>query len=313
MADMKIAIIGAGLAGLACARALQEAGHSPVLFDKSRGVGGRLSTRRAEGGLRFDHGAQFVTARMPSFSAILDKAQLAGRAARWDDGAPEPHIVGTPGMSSIAKHLAAGLDIWLGVTTKAVSATSEGWRIDTDRGSWSCRRLVLAVPAPQAMRLLGDAVPLARDISAVKMAPCLALMASFAAGTPTPFRSRRDPDDALDWIALNSSKPDRDGPPSWIAHAAPAWSQAHLEHPREEIATLMLPLLCERLGLDPTSAHHVAAHRWRHARVTTPLGAPFARSQAGTLNAGGDWCLGARAECAWESGTAIARDVLDDG
>ena len=174
-----------------------------------------------------------------------------------------------------------------------------------------CEHVVLAVPAPQARALLGVASELAQAISAVQMAPCLALMASFEDGTPAPFRSRRDPEDAMDWIALNSSKPGREGPPSWVAHASPAWSLENLERPLEEIAALMLPMLYDRLGVDPASARHVAAHRWRYARVTTALEAPFARNEAGTLYAGGDWCLGARAERAWESGLAIARDITD--
>ena len=310
MAGIDIAIIGAGLAGLACARALREAGRSPVLFDKSRGVGGRLSTRRAEGGLRFDHGAQFVTALKAGFSAVLRDAQMAGRAAPWDSGSADHCIVGTPGMNNIAKHMAEGLDIWLGVAASTISPEADGWRIETNGGTWTSRRVVLAVPAPQAVKILGKAHPLAQDIAKVQMAPCLALMASFEAGTEVPFQSRRDPGGAIDWIALNSSKPDRWGPPSWVAHASSAWSLENLELPPEQIAGLMLPMLCDRLGVDPSSARHVAAHRWRYARVTDPLGVPFARNEAGTLYAGGDWCLGARAEYAWESGTAIAQDIL---
>ncbi len=58
---MRIAVIGAGLSGLACATALQEAGHRVAIFEKSVGVGGRMSTRRVDtvlGGTTFDHGAQ---------------------------------------------------------------------------------------------------------------------------------------------------------------------------------------------------------------------------------------------------------------
>lgn len=45
---MTVAIIGAGMAGLSCARALVQAGVAVELFDKGRGPGGRMSTRRVE-------------------------------------------------------------------------------------------------------------------------------------------------------------------------------------------------------------------------------------------------------------------------
>ena len=75
----------------------------------------------------------------------------------------------------------------------------------------------------------------------------------------------------------------------------------------------MLPLLCDRIGADPASVTHAATHRWRHARVTQPLGQPFLCSGDASLYLGGDWCLGARIEAAWDSGTAIADDLLARG
>ncbi|TGN44114.1 FAD-dependent oxidoreductase, partial [Paracoccus liaowanqingii] len=66
---IRVAIIGAGLAGLTCAGRLAQAGLSVTLFDKGRGPGGRLATRRADDGLRFDHGALWLAARDPGFAA----------------------------------------------------------------------------------------------------------------------------------------------------------------------------------------------------------------------------------------------------
>jgi len=43
---MRVAIIGAGLTGLTAASLLRDAGVEITVFDKSRGLGGRLSTRR---------------------------------------------------------------------------------------------------------------------------------------------------------------------------------------------------------------------------------------------------------------------------
>jgi hypothetical protein len=72
----------------------------------------------------------------------------------------------------------------------------------------------------------------------------------------------------------------------------------------------MLPLLCDRLGAPLAAVTHASTHRWRYARVTHPLGQPFLRSDDASLYLGGDWCLGARIEAAWDSGIAIAADLL---
>jgi renalase len=78
----RVAVVGAGMAGLACARALADAGIAVVCIDKSRGPSGRLATRRADG-WQFDHGAQYFTARDPGFRAQVHEWLQAGVAARW--------------------------------------------------------------------------------------------------------------------------------------------------------------------------------------------------------------------------------------
>jgi predicted NAD/FAD-dependent oxidoreductase len=65
-----VAIVGTGIAGLAAARYLRERGIACTLFDKSRGLGGRMATRRVDT-LHFDHGAQFFTARSARFASLV--------------------------------------------------------------------------------------------------------------------------------------------------------------------------------------------------------------------------------------------------
>jgi renalase len=80
-----------------------------------------------------------------------------------------------------------------------------------------------------------------------------------------------------------------------------------------DIASCMLPLLCDRLNISHDKVTHAAAHRWRYARVTRALGQPYISSADATLYLGGDWCIGARVEAAWDSGTALAEDILARG
>ena len=304
-------VIGAGMAGLACARALQDAGRPVRVLDKGRGIGGRVATRRADtpaGELRFDHGAQYVTARDPEFAAMLAGSQAA---AVWDDGAAHPHYVGLPGMSGLPRALAEGLDVTSGVAVTAVRRDGPVWQVTTDGAVIEAERVVLTVPAPQVAPLIGPGHALVPELREVRMAPGLTLMAAFPADAPAPFISRKPPDGPLAFVARDNSKPQRaEGAVTWVAQASPEWSATHLEDDKSTIARRMLPLLCEAIGAEPDTVLHLDAHRWRYARVTTPLGQPFLRDTTGTLHLGGDWCLGPRVEAAWASGTAIARDIL---
>ena len=308
----RIAVIGAGMAGIACARLLADAGREVIVLDKGRGIGGRMATRRvllAAGETAFDHGAQYVTAREPEFAAAL--AALGDAAARWDVGTANPRFVGRPGMSGIVRAMAAGLDVRQRTEVSRLRAAPGGWRIEAGSAHIAAERVVLTVPAPQAGALLEEGHPLGEAISAVRMAPCLTLMAAFAHGAPSPFRTWQGENGPLAWIAQDSSKPGRArAATAWVAQASPAWSARHLEEPPQAMVARLLPELCRTIGAEPASVLYASAHRWRHARVTAPLGLPFLADASGTLHLAGDWCLGARVEAAWLSGSAAAQDIL---
>jgi predicted NAD/FAD-dependent oxidoreductase len=313
-----VAIVGSGMAGLACARALTDAGLQTAIIDKGRGVGGRLATRRVES-FQFDHGAQYVTAKTPGFAQVLSEMKTANTAADWPIHGTGVRTVGTPGMASLAKYLATGLDLRQGLQVTAAVPTSAGWRIECkDSAPVIAACMVITAPAPQIGPLLahGDSngmhnTRLLEPLAAVAYDPCLTLMAAVE-GNHAGFNTREDANDALAWIAQDSSKPGRSAlnVTTWVAQAGPVFSQDHLEKEPAEIAALMVPMLCERIGASPTQVVYSAAHRWRYARVRTPLGQPFLASSDQRLYLGGDWCLGARVEAAWQSGVAIAQDIL---
>jgi renalase len=306
-------IVGAGMAGLACARRLAQAGMPTTVLDKGRGIGGRMATRRVTLGaqdIRFDHGAQYFTLKDAGFARMLD--DLPDAAAPWDDGAATPHLVGRPGMSALPRRMGEGLRVHQQVEVTGLQRSAKGWTITSSDGTrHDAAQIVLTIPAPQALRLLGADHPFAEALQAVQITPCLTLMAAFAADAPRPFVNRSDPDHPLAWIAQDSSKPDRaDEITTWVAQASPAWSAQYLEDTPVQITARMLPLLADTLGLAAPDALYAAAHRWRYARVTKPLGQPFLHSGQDGLYLGGDWCIGPRVEAAWQSGDAIAQAII---
>ncbi|MEM8732405.1 MAG: FAD-dependent oxidoreductase [Pseudomonadota bacterium] len=302
---MRIAVIGAGLAGVTAARALADAGLSPVIFDKGRGIGGRLATRRGDGGFQFDHGAQYLPADSSGFAAVLERAKAAGVAVPWtlDDG--RDVVVGTPGMNALPKYLAQGLDVRQEAEIDAIRKAQGGWSL---AGS-VFDRVICTVPAPQAMRLVAEMGALCDALSVVVMDPNLTLMLALPAEASPSFAARSDLDDSVAWLACNSSKPDRPGPGCYVAQASLAWSKAHLELEKSEIAERLLPSVCHHLGVDASDAIYVAGHRWRYAQASKPLAQPYLSADE-TLFLGGDWALSGRAEGAWQSGQAMAEAVL---
>ena len=129
---MQIAIVGAGMAGLSCATRLAALGHELVLFDKGRGPGGRMATRRVEADgtmLRFDHGAQYFTARDPRFVEQVARWEREGVVARWDL-AGEDAWVGTPGMNAPIRAMAAGLDVRWGLRAERLRREGARWHVN---------------------------------------------------------------------------------------------------------------------------------------------------------------------------------------
>jgi len=92
------AIVGAGVAGLACARRLVEAGQSVVVVEASDGVGGRVRTDVVDG-YRLDRGFQVLLTAYPEVRRVLDLDALdihafSPGATIWIDG--EGYDIGDP-------------------------------------------------------------------------------------------------------------------------------------------------------------------------------------------------------------------------
>ena len=320
----RVAVIGGGMAGLACAGALHGAGAAVTLFDKGRGAGGRLATRRVDG-LAFDHGAQYATARDPEFVAAMQAMHAAGDAAPWP-AAGDGCWAGLPGMSAMARHLERrGVGQ---VRTRRHAAflhrSAEGWTVRhrdagetapglvSDEGG-ECDgpfdRVAVALPAPQAAALL-QPHRFAAEAAGAVMAPCWGMMLAFPGAThgPDVLRPSTGP---LGWVSRDSSRPGRAAAPEcWIAHATADWSRAHLEQPAGAVLADLQAAFVAATGIDAPPSH-AAVHRWRYARAETPLGKPALWDAATALGVCGDWCLGARVEAAFMSGRALARMMAE--
>lgn len=326
-----IAVIGAGLAGLSCAQALLQAGHTVHVFDKSRGPSGRMSTRRAEddnGPWQCDHGAQYFTARNPAFRAEVARWQQAGVAALWNarlasfDGnawttpaTPLERFVGTPRMTSpaawLVQHLGEPALAQWQTTVQRLDHSEGGWTITSaEHGLHSPRysAVLLAVPAPQAVPLLAPVSPAGSAIAAsARMRGSWAVMLRYASPVALPWEGAFINTGPLRWVARDSSKPGRTGQETWLLHASPEWSEAHIEDSAEAVTTALLTAFAALGGPAPLAA---TAHRWRYADTEPALTQGSWWDAQMRLGLCGDWLHGGKVEGAWLSGRALAQQVL---
>jgi predicted NAD/FAD-dependent oxidoreductase len=305
---MRIGIVGAGMAGLSCAEALRAQGHRPVLFDKGRGPGGRMSTRRIDtvlGEARFDHGAQYLTARDPGFVARVGEWAGAGHVARWAPAGDDPGDgawVGTPAMNAPIRAMAeAGEVRWHTVIDRLAREADGGWRIADERFD----AVIVAVPAEQVAPLVaGHDDGLADLARSAVSAPCWTVMAAFDDRVPVEGDRLTD----LGVIASavrNSAKPGRTGPEAWVLQATADWSHAHIENDPDLVMQTLLAAFADHIGTALPATIATGAHRWRYAKVAA-LDHGAVWNPAIRLGACGDWLLGARIEAAWLSGQRLA-------
>ncbi len=309
---MRFAIIGAGMAGLSCADVLQAAGHIAALFDKGRGPGGRMSTRRMQtplGEVCFDHGAQYFTARDPAFRNLTGAWHNAGIVAPWPIAAPDGWV-GVPGMSAIISRMAHTHDVHWGQLVTAAEQCPAGWRL-THNGEKSgpFDAVIVAVPAEQAAPILSlRDFAMARSALLSRSQPCWTGMFVFdrPLGTLPPVMRERG---NIAWAARNNAKPGRAGPEAWVVQASGPWSHDHLELAQDEIAALLLGELQKAAVCEIPEPIAAAAHRWRFALSSgTGTGAMWNPDLG--LGVCGDWLLGPRIECAWMSGRMLGDAIL---
>jgi renalase len=308
---VKIAIIGAGMAGLSCGDALVRAGHEATLFDKGRGVGGRMSTRRTEtvaGQAFFDHGAQYFTARDPGFLAVVGDWESRNVAARWPDAGHDAWV-GVPGMNAVIRDMAARHDVELGFLAKGLVKDDGRWHVAGESGARGpFDAVVVATPAEQAASILAlHDFDMARAALQARSQPCWTAMYAFARPIALHADFLKDVG-AIAWAARNNAKPGREALECWVVQANPTWSSEHLEESADAIAQALQGLLEKAVGAPLPEIVYSAAHRWRFAMSSGSghgaLWNPYIR-----LGVCGDWLVGARVECAWLSGQDLARKL----
>ena len=331
-----VAVVGAGVAGAACARALCDAGHSVRVFDKSCDAGGRLATRRelwvdalGQGrSTRFDHGAPGFDARSAAFRNFTADALRAGWLKAWlplfdsrglGSANPGPTLVPVPDMPTLCRQVLRGIDVAWASPVQRLQRGPLGWSLHGADGvlSEGFDAVVLALPPAQAGQLLAVHQPgWARHAALALMQPCWTLMGvATAPQAAIDWHVARPPGGPLFTVQRNECRPGRErreGEAHWVLHARAAWSRLHLAQSAAWVQDQLQAALADWLG-EVVHWHYAVTHRWRYAMPLPGAGDPVGRcwwDPASGLGVCGDFLGGGGVEAAWLSAHALAVEML---
>ena len=299
-APRRIAVIGAGVAGLTCARELSLRGFDPVVFEADDRLGGRCSSRTTRIGW-FDDGAQCISGatRLAGY-AVQRPGELAAvhpwtvpatpaedepKGKNRDKDEDEADVtrtlnlmgaVGVPSMVALANAIARPLDVRLRTPIRHARRRGADWVLHDEAGEIDedFQALVLAIPAPLALPLAQESPGLTAALRAVRFRSrwVLLLGSERPVGLPGYREYQAGP---IERVAAMHSKPGRASslPQRWFIEADEQWSSRHAHDDAETVADLLLDNFRAHAGR-PVTPNFLCAHQWRHAFVETPATLP---------------------------------------
>jgi len=290
-----VAIIGAGVSGLAAAWRLSQAGIRSVVFEKSRGLSGRAATRRTNGH-HYDHGANFFRLDDPLVANLLQHAlsadglvEIPGDVRTFDakgiitPGDPTQNAIPKwtyrDGISTLGKQLLAASPL-THVTRETritrIGKTNETWWLEGANGDHlgSSQHLILTIPPPQCAELLRTSA-IEADLTALLDQIPYHPQFSFILGYDHPPLRNRDfhalvnsnGGHPLAWLSFEEDKPGHvAGEASvMVAQMSPAWTTTHYETPPEKLLEDVVQIINDLLECKLPGPTWWDSQRWRYA------------------------------------------------
>jgi renalase len=321
-----VVVVGAGMAGIACAASLRHAGVEVRVLDRGRHIGGRMALRRERLGAVervVDIGASYVTVSDERFAAIMKGWRRRGLAREWTDtflvlpadgGAASPasgpvRWAAPGGLRSLVEDLAADLDVTCGREVEQVDVGSSGPAVDGEPAS----AVVLAMPQPQAADLLPT--PLIRRLgleAGLDWSSTLTVWSGWSQRWwPELDGAFVDGSDVVERI-MDDGRRRGDGAAVLVAHSTHAFAERWLDDPEGGLAAVTAELgrlLDAPDGCAP-EPEFAKARRWSLAAPRAPQDRPFALDDGPAVGVCGDgWGPRSRVEQAWLSGDALGREL----
>lgn len=328
-----IVIVGAGISGLVCAQQLHQVGYKVLVVEKSRGLGGRVATRRLHETCA-DLGTCYLNPKDELLQRFVELLVQQNILQIWTDTTYEfdaslqqltvrrrsPIYTASKGMSAIARFLAVGLEIQLNQRVVGISTVADNWCLQLEATNATtqitAKAVVVAIPAPQALTLLEPIAVLPTflaNLRSVEFASCISVIAGYPS-----VQSNFDwqavtvvDDDNLAWIGLDSSKRAEKRSPVFVLHSSAQFARNYLETTDlQPIGQQLLNRAAEYLLPWLKTPEWMQVHRWRYAFPTSPLIDTCLKANTPQpLVCCGDWCGGNLVTGAMQSGISAAEQI----
>jgi predicted NAD/FAD-dependent oxidoreductase len=309
--DLGVLVVGAGISGLTLARLLAQNGVKVSVFEKSRGLGGRLASRRG-GGHVWDHGIPSLNPEDIPPEVYVDWKKLEILQPRKDQ--EKLSWICPEGITQLPKALEKGLTVYreTKIETIRVGPGGKVWMIGDDSGGWHYgSQLILAVPAPQALALLDGAFPhqmvsLKESLSRIQYRPTLTVLATV---NRKKFRNLNlKPFDPIETIVDNGEKGVLQGEGSLTIYLNEKYSLKNFEVDENKVIAEITKLLGKRNQIE---IHQQTLKRWRYSQVTQALEESYLSAKlTSPLFVIGDGFCGGGLKGALLSATALADKLL---
>jgi hypothetical protein len=287
--EARVVVIGAGVAGLACARELARRGVGSTVLEAARDIGGRCATGTFEGE-RVDHGVAFLHARSREFGDVLRELDPDGHVPGWpvtvqgesmacqpDAYRPGWRRMGrSDGVQALPRHLARDLDVRRGAEVSAIRESGDAFEVACAGQSLCARFVVVACEPARSFALIEPlvsawpgAAPMLARLRTLPVEPSLTVIAGYALDSPDPGFDICHPLEAtmLHTISHDSAKRADARFRVLVMQARSRYSAEHLGDPLEAWAGELLWEAGELIGPWAASPAWHATHRWEVARV----------------------------------------------
>lgn len=326
MNNKKVAIIGSGISGSFMANKLQDIADVTI-FEKARGIGGRMTTRRSDD-FHFDHGAQFFVAKNQEFKDLCQNLYKKNIIATWDarfaeiekndivkkwqfDNIKQPHYVALPTMNGLCKYLCKNLEVKLNNRITNINYENNKWSLQNadlevfDNFDY----LILAIPSHQAIDLLPKDSQFLDILQNIKMTPCYALMLGFEKKIEIEFDAALVKENIISWISINSSKSNRPEGFSLLINSTNQWAHDNIDLDLDIVKEKLILELQKIVNFDVKGIKYENIHRWRYANCAKRSGEESLFDESLNLGICGDYFISGRVESAFMSANNLLKKL----
>ena len=331
---MKIAIIGAGISGLAMAKELSKNDITIDIFEKSRGKGGRAGTKRVDN-LNFDLGAQYLNNFDEKFHMVIEDMKKNNVIDIWNgkfgnlkENSIEPIFledkiyVGVPKMGTLVHYLfdkSVISNIFFKTKITDTEIRADKWVLIDSNGKEydNYDYVICSIPAVQAKDIFNKYKNVVSKLNEVQYTPRYAI--AIMLNTKLDFEydglfieKQKRNDKAIRWIARNNSKPGRGPEEIWVIHTDKKWSLQNLERSNEFILNYVIEEFKEIMKLEELNVNKTFIHLWRYAIASKFLDENYLLIPGIKLGFCGDYFNGKNINSAYLSGTKLGIKLINN-